>query len=117
MKKKKQTESFRISNLKRKAEQGDADAQFNLGVLYYYGDGVPQDYAKARRWWEQAAAQGHAGATLNLGLMYVRGQGVPQNDAKARQWWERAAAHGDANTQKILKILFAHTRKARTLAA
>ena len=85
--------------------------------MYGAGQGVAQDYTKARGWYEQAAAQGHVGATLNLGLMYVRGQGTPQDDAKTRQWWEQAAAHGDANTQKVLKLLFAHTRNARTLAA
>ena len=82
MKKKKQRENFQVSNLNRKAEQGDADAQFNLAVLYYYGDGVPQDYAKARQWWEQAAAQGHADAQYNLGQLYFFWHGVPQDLGK-----------------------------------
>ena len=54
-----QTENFEISDLRRKAEQGDAERQFNLGVLYKKGQGVPQNDATAREWFEKAAAQGH----------------------------------------------------------
>jgi TPR repeat protein len=50
--------------------QGDAYAQFNLGLLYHLGQGVPQDYGKARQWWERAAAQGDAMAQNNLGSIY-----------------------------------------------
>jgi hypothetical protein len=89
-----QTENFEISDLRRKAEQGDAERQFNLGMLYYEGHGVTQDYAMARQWWEQAAAQGNAAAQYNLGVLYKKGQGVPQNDATAREWFEKAAAQG-----------------------
>lgn len=49
------------------AEQGDADAQYNLGVMYGDGDGVPQDYAEAMRWYRAAARQGNASAQYNLG--------------------------------------------------
>jgi hypothetical protein len=48
------------------AEQGDANAQYNLGKLYYHGWGVPQDYAQARDWWLKASAQGHLDAKNNL---------------------------------------------------
>ena len=60
------------------AAQGDARAQFNLGLLYYHGQGVLQDYALARQWYEKAAAQGDADAQYNLGLLYNIGHGVPQ---------------------------------------
>jgi TPR repeat protein len=107
-----------LQQLKTLAAQGSASAQNQLGQLYDSGRrGVPQDYAKARQWYEQAAAQGHTGTMLNLGLLYIEGQGVPQDDAKAQQWWEKAAAQGDANAQKILEIMFAYTRNARTRAA
>jgi len=61
------------------AEQGDAQAQYYLGVLYFKGEGVPQDYAQAREWWLKAAAQGHAIAQFNLGVLYMAGKGVPQS--------------------------------------
>ena len=76
---------------------------FNLGLLYANGQGVTQDYAKAREWFEKAAAEGDADAMNNLGILYHNGQGVPQDDAKAREWYERAAAKGDASAKKALE--------------
>ena len=52
------------------AEQGDASAQFNLGLRYDKGQGVPQDYKEAVKWYRISAEQGYAVAKLNLGLMY-----------------------------------------------
>jgi TPR repeat protein len=79
------------------AEQGDATAQYNLGVLYDKGRGVPQDYAQARQWWEKAAIQGDANAQLYLGTLYAFGRGGPQDHAAARQWFEKSAVQGHAN--------------------
>ena len=61
-------------------------------MLYYKGQGVTQDYSKARAWYEKAAAQGNAIAQYNLGNFYNDGRGVPQDFAKAREWYEKAAA-------------------------
>ena len=85
------------------AERGDAQAQGGLGAMYYDGQGVTQDYAKAREWFEKAAAQGEAGAQYNLGVMYGNGQGVAQNSAKAREWLEKAAAQTEnaENTEAV----------------
>ena len=58
------------------AEQGDADAQYNLGVAYDNGEGVPQDHAEAARWYRLAAEQGNASAQFNLGVAYENGEGV-----------------------------------------
>jgi TPR repeat protein len=90
----KQTEDFQISDHRRQAEQGDAEAQYNLGMLYYEGHGVTQDYATARHWWEQAAAQGNARALYRLGVLYQKGRGAPQDDATAREWFEKSAVQG-----------------------
>ena len=67
-----------LQTLQTQAAQGDVTAQYNLGVLYAGGVGVPQYYVKTRQWWEQAAAQGYAQGQVNLGLLYAKGQGVPQ---------------------------------------
>lgn len=99
----KQTENIWISDLRRKAKRGEALAQFKLGVLYVEGRGVPQDYAKARQWWEQAAAQGNAKAQSNLGGLYAKGDGVPQNNAMAWQWYVKSAAQGDVKALEALK--------------
>src|SRR5690625_7723384 len=74
------------------AEQGNAKVQFSLGVMYYYGDGVQQDYAKAAEWLEKAAAQDHAGAQFLVGGLDCRGEGVRQDYAKGAEWVERAVA-------------------------
>ena len=62
------------------AEQGHATAQFNLGLLYANGQGVPQDFAEAVKWTRLAAEQGQVSAQYNLGLMYANGEGVPQDE-------------------------------------
>ena len=74
------------------AKQGVADAQYNLGVMYGEGLGVPQDYAKAVGWWRKAADQGHATAQYNLGVAYHNGEGVPQDYAQAHMWYNLAAS-------------------------
>jgi TPR repeat protein len=77
----------------------------NLGELYANGQGVAQDYAKAREWFEKAAAKGDTRAMRNLGELYANGQGVAQDYAKAREWLEKAAAKGDAGAMAYLEKL------------
>ena len=81
------------------AEQGDADAQFNLGWMYYEGRGVPQDYETAVKWWTLAAEQGDPHAQFNLGVMYRNGEGVPQDDRTAVKWYTLAAEQGVAGAR------------------
>ncbi len=81
-----------IRELRPLAEQGVAEAQFLLGVMYDKGQGVPQDYAEAVEWWRKAAEQGYAKAQYNLGVMYGKGQGVPQDYVLAHMWFDLAAS-------------------------
>jgi hypothetical protein len=81
------------------AEQGHAEAQFNLAYLFNYGEGVAQDKAEAIRWYRLAAEQGHAEAQFNLGCMFEYGQGVAQDKAEAIRWYRLAAAQGHAEAQ------------------
>ena len=76
------------------ADQGHADSQFNLGVMYRDGQGVQQDYAKALNWYLKAAEQEHATAQYNIGCIYTKGQGVNQDFAKAVNWFRKAADQG-----------------------
>jgi TPR repeat protein len=92
--------------LRTQAAQGDADAQYTLGTLYEFGIGVPQDYTKAREWYEKAAAQGNAIAQKQLGTLYEFDSGVPQDYAKARQWYKQAADQGLAEAQYNLGWLY-----------
>ena len=89
--------SFRI--IKPLAEQGLTKAQFDLGAMYDNGEGVPQNFAEAMKWYRKAADQGHATALLNLGVMFTIGHGVPQDYAEAMKWFRKAADQGDASAQ------------------
>jgi TPR repeat protein len=84
------------------AEQGNAEAQTKLGHLYFYGRGVPQDYAEAVRWFQKAADQGYAKGEDDVGAMYYYGNGVPQDYAQALAWYRKAAAQGAAYAQTDL---------------
>ncbi len=83
------------------ANQGDADAQNNLGALYYHGKGVPEDDAKAVKWFRKAAEQGDADAQNNLGLMYGKGRGVPQDYVQAHMWYNLAASRLPPGTDRV----------------
>ena len=65
-----------------------------LTILYANGQGVPQDYKEAVRWYRLAAEQGHAGAQVNLGGMYKTGKGVTKDYVHAYTWYSIAAANG-----------------------
>ena len=73
-------------------KEGIADAQYNRGVNYERGRGVPQDDAEAVKWYRKAAEQGTARAQHNLGLMYDKGRGVTQDYAQAHMWFNIAAS-------------------------
>src|SRR6476620_11960473 len=73
-------------SLRKLAGQGDAEAQSRLGYMYYQGQGVPQDYAAALKWYRLAADQGNAEAQFDLAFMYYEGLGVPQDHVQAHKW-------------------------------
>jgi TPR repeat protein len=87
------------------AKHGDGYSMNNLGFSYQWGIGVTQDYAKAREWFEKAAAKDIKHAMINLGQLYENGYGVPQDYAKAREWYEKAAAKGNASAKIGLERL------------
>ena len=76
------------------AAQGDAAAQYNLGVMYGNGWGVAQNYEEAMRWYEKAAIQGYVAAQYDLGVIYDNGLGVTQDYVQAHIWYNIAAARG-----------------------
>jgi TPR repeat protein len=77
------------------AEQGDVEAQYELGICYGNGDGVEKDYAKAVYWWRHAAERGHAKAQYNLGIFYYQGMGVEKNEEEGLKWLRKAAEQGE----------------------
>ena len=88
------------------AESGDADAQFDLGLMYNNGQGVPKDYAEAVKWFRLAADQGFAKGQNGLGLMYNIGQGVPKDYAEAVKWYRLAAEQGYVSAQFNLGLMY-----------
>jgi hypothetical protein len=87
------------------AEQGDAEAQYNLALIYDHGIGVENDDAEALKWYRQAAEQGHAKAQYNLGMMYYFGKGVPQDKATGYQWVILAADRGEQVAKDAMAAL------------
>jgi TPR repeat protein len=86
-----------IQELRYLADHGDLRAQYDLGVLYDKGQGVPQSDHEAMNWYRRAAEQGEARAQYNLGLMYANGQGVAQDLVEAYYWISLSAAGGDVH--------------------
>jgi TPR repeat protein len=84
----------RVAAIRVEAEQGDATAQVEVGLMYYIGDHVPQDYAETVKWYQLAADQGLYPAQLSLARMYEDGRGVPQDIVRAHMWVNLCAAHG-----------------------
>jgi TPR repeat protein len=68
--------------------------------MYDTGQGVPQDYQEAERWYRLAAEQGHAKAQYNLGVMYTNGKGVPQDYVQAHTWINLAASRATTGEAK-----------------
>lgn len=91
-----------IADLRAKAEKGDAETQFTLGVMYHRGDGVPKDVSEAVNWYRKAAERGYAYAQYNLGVMYADGEGVQRNSTEATKWYRKAADQGVAAAQSEL---------------
>ena len=82
----------------QKAEQGDAESQFALG-LKFSTDASARDLTEAARWYGKAAEQNHVLAQFNLSVMFATGQGVTQDDSTALVWIRKAAEGGDAGAQ------------------
>jgi uncharacterized protein len=101
------TDSARaVASCHRLADQGIATAQLGLGLMYFNGSGVPQDYAAAMMWDRKAAEQGNADAQYMGGFMYAFGKGVPQDDVAAMMWDRKAADQGNANAQYRLGSVY-----------
>ena len=80
------------SGFRKAADQGYARAQENIASRYYNGQGVPQSYPEAAKWYRMAADQGGADAQYYLGLMYYHGLEVPQDYVQAHMWLNLAAS-------------------------
>jgi len=89
--------------LKLRAEQGDADAQYNLGEMYNFNESVASGDKRALHWWRKAAEQGDARAQFRLGQVFYR---VEQNTEQAKKWFYKSAEQGYLDAQILLADKF-----------
>ncbi|MBR6068539.1 MAG: SEL1-like repeat protein [Bacteroidales bacterium] len=99
-----------IESLMDVAEQGDAVAQYNLGVCYRDGKGIQQDYIKAFDWFKKSAEQGYATAQFEIGFCYRTGKGIQQDYKKAFEWFKKSAEQGYATAQFCLGLCYSYGR-------
>lgn len=97
----------KLEYIYKAAEGGSMDAQFSLGVIYFYGQlGTNKNPVQAEHWFIKAANNGHANAKFNLGLMYFHGIGIPANSKKSAYWFEESAKQGNSNAQFMLSGIY-----------
>jgi hypothetical protein len=106
-----------LPQLRRLADQGDPDAQWQMGVRYHNGEDVPQDDAQAMSWFERAADQGQIDAQSHLGAYYWAGRGVPEDLYKAYFWSAIATAQGDEISKARLEGLASQMTRQQVAAA
>jgi len=95
-----------ILQITERAERGNIEAQFELGMCYADGNGVPKDLTEAVKWFRKAANQGYAAAQNNLGVCYYWGNGVAKDSAEAVKWFRKAADQGYARAQYDLGLRY-----------
>ena len=88
------------------AEKGDAYAQCRLGLSYHLGQGVPQDYKEASKWYRKSAEQGFAGAQVALGSLYHAGLGVPKDYKEAVKWLLKSAEQKNVGAQRLIRASY-----------
>lgn len=96
-----------LAKLRAAAEEGDLDCQAKLGVMYYWGEGAPQDWNQARLWLGKASERGHMDAQAKLGAMYFLGQGGPRDLEASLKWFRAAAAQGEAYAEGCMGVMYA----------
>ncbi|MGD0417906.1 MAG: GAF domain-containing protein [Terriglobales bacterium] len=106
-----------LADLRTLADQGDADAQWQMGVRYHNAEDVPHDDAQAMKWFLLAAEQGNVAAQSALGAYYWAGRGVPEDLSQAYFWSTIALANGDENSKVRLEGLASQMTHAQVSAA
>ncbi|MBT3884017.1 MAG: sel1 repeat family protein [Rhodospirillaceae bacterium] len=87
------------------AEQGHAEAQFNLGILYAEGQGVAADKNEGIRWWRRAAELGNVDSQIYLGAMYYDGLDLAKDYPRSYMWFKIAADSGDQQASNLRRVV------------
>jgi hypothetical protein len=106
-----------LPELRKLAGQGDAEAQWQMGVRFHNGEGVPHDDAQAMQWFQRAAERGHVTAQGALGAYYFAARGVPKDLSKAYFWSLIAMAQGDEISKGRLDLLASQMTRAQIYSA
>ena len=93
-----------LSACQTQAEARDTAAQFTLGLMFYFGQGIVQDEAKAFALFKKAAKAGHLAAQNNVGYFYFNGKAVPQDYLRAYVWFSLSAASGYAEAARFREM-------------
>jgi TPR repeat protein len=96
-----------VNMFREMAKQGDASGQYNLGIAYSTGIGVPKDERTAVAWFRRAAEQGDMLAQYDLATMYANGRGVPRSYRNAAQWYLRSARQGHFAAVISIGVMYA----------
>lgn len=94
-----------LEKLKPLAENGHAAAQYNLGVMYEWGNGVERNNSEALKWYKSSAEHFHKDAQNNLGALYSKGEGTQQDFVEALKWFIISAENGSEGGQKNIRIV------------
>lgn len=94
-----------LEKLRPLAESGHAAAQYNLGVMYEWGNGVEQNNSEALKWYKSSAEHFHKDAQNNLGALYSKGEGTQQDFVEALKWFIISAENGSEGGQKNIRIV------------
>ena len=92
--------------LRRAAENGHVEAQWQLGLMYADGDAIKLDYVQAAAWIKRAAEQGFVRAQSVMGWLFANGLGVHQNSQEAGRWYLTAAEQGSAKDQYMVATMY-----------
>jgi hypothetical protein len=112
-----QPQAKSLADLQKLADQGDAEAQYQMGVRYDEGESLPKNDTQAVQWFQRAAEQGHVDAQAHLGAYYWAGRGVHEDLSKAYMWSMIALAGGDENSKSRLEGLASQMTRAQVSAA
>ncbi len=91
---------------RKASEQGHAESEFQIGVMYAFGEGVPKDMAQASSWYRKSADRGYPTAQWNLGVLYDKGNGVPKDASQAVSWYRKAAEQDYCDGQFSLGTMY-----------
>jgi TPR repeat protein len=99
--------TLQLAKMRTDGQNGDVDAQSQLGNIYYFGEGVPVDWHEAQGWFRKAAERGRPEAQTKLGVMYFMGQGIPRDIPESVKWFRQAAAQGETSAQVCIGAMYA----------